>query len=69
MKTKNKTFGNPEERNFQEEYYEIFSVLGKTPGDIRHEWIKPGDSIKEFTLYDKSSPTPILTPNTFPITY
>ncbi len=52
-----------EKKDFKKEYSEIFSILGINSENIRHEWNKEGDNIKEFNLFE-DHPTPILTPNT-----
>lgn len=53
-----------DEQDFKKEYSEIFSILGINSENIRHEWNKEGDNIKEFTLFE-DHPRPILTPNTY----
>ena len=56
------------EKDFEKEYSEIFSILGINANNIKHEWNKEGDNIKEFNLYE-DHPTPILTPNTHSVNY
>ncbi|HOE39824.1 MAG TPA: hypothetical protein PLG05_09035 [Bacteroidales bacterium] len=56
------------EKDFEKEYSEIFSILGINVNNIKHEWNKEGDNIKEFNLYE-DHPTPILTPNTHSVNY
>lgn len=63
MTKKEKKVKNPEEKDFKKEYSEIFSILGINADNIKHEWNKEGDNIKEFNLYE-DYPTPILTQNT-----
>ena len=67
-KIKNST-KNSRNRKFEMEYEEIFFLLNINPDKVAHEWRKNGDTIKEFSAYDKNSPTPIITPNTFSINY
>ena len=54
-------------RDYTQEYLELFAALGVKPENMNHEWEKEGDVLKQFSLYD-NVPTPILTTGTFPIT-
>lgn len=49
--------------DYFQEYFEIFSILRINSENIKHEWNKEGDIIKDFNLYE-DHPTPILTQNT-----
>jgi len=68
MEQEDKKVKKSEKKDFEKEYSEIFSILGINADNIRHEWNKEGDNIKEFNLYE-DHPTPILTPNTHSLNY
>lgn len=66
MIKKEKEIKKVSEKNYEEEYSEIFSILGINSENIGHEWNKEGDKLKEFNLFE-NHPTPILTLNTYSI--
>lgn len=68
MPKEEKKIKKAEEKDFEKEYSEIFSILGINADNIKHEWSKEGDNIKEFNLYE-DHPTPILTQNTHSSNY
>jgi len=68
MSKKNKKVVKSEKNDFLKEYSDIFSVLGINSENIKHEWNKEGDCLKEFNLYE-DHPRPIITPNTHSTNY
>lgn len=66
MVKKEKKVEDKNYQNYTTEYAKIFSILGIDMNNLRHEWNKEGDFIKEFNLYEEH-PRPILTPNTYSI--
>jgi len=66
MLTEKKKLANHEDRDYFKDYSDIFSILKINQDQMKHEWNKEGDFIKEFDLFE-DHPKPIITTYTHSI--
>lgn len=54
--------------DYVQEYNKIFHIIGLDPSRLNHQWKRDGDLFQEYNL-NEALPTPIITQDTFSISY